>query len=861
MSESLSAADLAQLIVRVFAPKPSDRALALLVDLPARPGQDTPEWQSRRRVASSWADLLRSSGLRLDIHLYFYRCVSHDNADLPRSASPATEGWIPESAAELEGRPEEDFAAIFKRHSIIIALTELSASAPLRVAARSARFRAASMPTFSTAMFPALRLDLAEVDRLARQMSQILDAAEEARLEFETADGERLELTLDLRHRRAHASSGVMHEPGAVGNLPSGEAYIVPYEGERGADPSRSRGLLPVQFGDEVLVYRIRQNRAVAIDTKDPAGPAAVAEAGALKDEPAYGNIAELGLGILGHLGMRPTGNRLLDEKLGLHIAFGRSDHLGGRIGPEAFAHPDAVVHIDRIYLPETQPQVHVARLDLLMSDGRHLPLIRKHAYTDFVQSFDATQHLTEEAIYEGFSALLTSCLKLTTEDELLVIADESLDRYLETFLRLVDDRRFSTLLVRIPESHQLALAGWAAKEQEPVTLPATLEAAIGSSTALITCLNGGLDTNPFRKALIRQDRPPRCRFAHIPGFSATILRAIACSPFPTIMEHCELFAWALGEATTAELVTYDSAGKAYSLHLSLGGWENEPLMSPGVLAPGSWGNVPPGETFCCPHESSVHGEVCINGSIPGRVLTPGEEIVIRFEEGKIKAWDGDPGSPAHRLLQEERAKATREDSNWNTFAEMGIGLNPAITELTGNGLFDEKAMGTIHVAVGDNSLFGHDTIAKIHADLVTRKPTLILNDGHEVIAKGELCFPSLLAWREQERRALHTLPYDSLFVIKEKKVKSLDGQLQRCLTKGRRLGYVQMAGVRESEALAQLEAQIATEPRYPEDVLREHPTFGGIETSRLLGILYHYCALIAYDDQRSWPRAKEEEL
>jgi len=28
-----------------------------------------------------------------------------------------------------------------------------------------------------------------------------------------------------------------------------------------------------------------------------------------------------------------------------------------------------------------------------------------------------------------------------------------------------------------------------------------------------------------------------------------------------------------------------------------------------------------------------------------------------------------------------------------------------------------------------------------------------------------------------------------------------------------------------------------------------------------LLGILYHYCALIAYDDQRSWPRAKEEEL
>jgi leucyl aminopeptidase (aminopeptidase T) len=59
-------------------------------------------------------------------------------------------------------------------------------------------------------------------------------------------------------------------------------------------------------------------------------------------------------------------------------------------------------------------------------------------------------------------------------------------------------------------------------------------------------------------------------------------------------------------------------------------------------------------------------------------------------------------------------------DRNWNTFAELGIGLNPAITILTGNSLFDEKAKGTIHIALGDNHAFGHHVESQFHDDLVT---------------------------------------------------------------------------------------------------------------------------------------------
>jgi len=100
----------------------------------------------------------------------------------------------------------------------------------------------------------------------------------------------------------------------------------------------------------------------------------------ALQAEPAYGNIAELGLGVLGDLGIEPTGVVLLDEKLGLHIAFGRSEHFGGQVGPEDFSRPEKVVHIDRVYLPQLQPDVRVVEVVLRMPAGP-LTLMRDGVY------------------------------------------------------------------------------------------------------------------------------------------------------------------------------------------------------------------------------------------------------------------------------------------------------------------------------------------------------------------------------------------------------------------------------------------------------------------------------------------------
>jgi hypothetical protein len=379
MAESLSAGDLVNLVRRVFQPRPGEGDLAILVDLPDAKVPDDEAWQVRRSMAAQWAASLAAErdALGFDTRLAFYRNVHTNNGDLPPRAWFHRGGPLPVLAEDLdpaEGRP---FAELYAGHPLLIALTRFSATAPLKLAAKRHPIRAATMGGFRPEMIPALRLDYAEVNRRVGILKDLLDQAEGAEVRFHTPGGP-CELFLDLRFRTAHASGGLLPEPGVAGNLPSGEAYIVPYEGERDGDPSRTRGVMPVQFGAEIVRYRIEANRAVAVISE---GPESRREETLLAREPAYGNLAELGLGVLAAFGVKPVGEILLDEKLGLHLAFGRSDHFGGQVGPARFSGPEAVVHIDRVYVPETQPDVKVVSVDLPMPDGSARPLMRDGAY------------------------------------------------------------------------------------------------------------------------------------------------------------------------------------------------------------------------------------------------------------------------------------------------------------------------------------------------------------------------------------------------------------------------------------------------------------------------------------------------
>ena len=75
--------------------------------------------------------------------------------------------------------------------------------------------------------------------------------------------------------------------------------------------------------------------------------------------------------------------------------------------------------------------------------------------------------------------------------------------------------------------------------------------------------------------------------------------------------------------------------------------------------------------------------------------------------------------------------------NNARNIAEFGIGTNDS-ARLSGVLLEDEKVLGTIHIALGNNSSMGGKIKVPIHLDGVVKKPTVYL-DGKLLMEGGKL--------------------------------------------------------------------------------------------------------------------------
>lgn len=381
---TLTTQELENLMRAVFSLKPSDTHLAIIIDVPDEKVADHTKWQQRREMAFDWykklSDIKTHLGLQA-VDLIYYPNVHNNNADLPEKAFRFDGNPTTVAAARLvaEGKTLE-FEEFLNGCQLVIAPTQFSATAPLKLLSKKYQFRAITMPGFSVEMIPALRLDYEEINRRVFKIKELLDKAISMDIHFVVDVKSEYSCHFDLRHRTAHASGGRFPDQGTAGNLPSGESYIVPYEGELD-EKSESAGILPVQFENEIVLYEIENNIAKNVISK---GPISDREREKIHNEPAYANIAELGFGVLKDFGVQPTGEILLDEKLGLHIAFGRSDHFGGAVGVSNFSSPENVVHIDRIYIPETQGRILARKVILNFEDKTTLNLLENNSYTIF---------------------------------------------------------------------------------------------------------------------------------------------------------------------------------------------------------------------------------------------------------------------------------------------------------------------------------------------------------------------------------------------------------------------------------------------------------------------------------------------
>jgi|ERR1051326_339748 leucyl aminopeptidase (aminopeptidase T) len=135
----------------------------------------------------------------------------------------------------------------------------------------------------------------------------------------------------------------------------------------------------------------------------------------------------------------------------------------------------------------------------------------------------------------------------------------------------------------------------------------------------------------------------------------------------------------------------------------------------------GQSGNLPTGESYLAPVEGASNGVVVIDGSMAmiGVVKEPIRIVVRDGYAGEISG-----GAEAVRLSQllEPHGKDAR------TVAEFGIGTNDKAI-LSGLILEDEKVMGTIHIAFGDNKSMGGSVRVASHLDGLVRAPTVWFDD------------------------------------------------------------------------------------------------------------------------------------
>lgn len=145
----------------------------------------------------------------------------------------------------------------------------------------------------------------------------------------------------------------------------------------------------------------------------------------------------------------------------------------------------------------------------------------------------------------------------------------------------------------------------------------------------------------------------------------------------------------------------------------------------------GESGNLPTGETFCAPVEGSANGVFVVDGSMAGIGMVDTEPITITVKNGLVAKIKGGPKArKLVKMLQPYGEKG-------KNIAELGIGTNHAV-KLSGMLLEDEKVLGTVHIALGDNKSMGGSVNVPIHLDGVIKKPDVFF-DGKIIMKEGKL--------------------------------------------------------------------------------------------------------------------------
>jgi aminopeptidase len=367
--------DLEKLLGTVFDPEPGLR-IALLIDLedlslmrdmaflksPGHPIQTNAIEYFYRPLHES---LLEKMDL-LGGHLYAYQRTCGSNLELPATCV----NELGETVQFSEG--------VYTKYDIILCLSTDSATAPLTAHAKSYGFRGATLHGINQIILESgLCVDYHKVSRQAELLRIGMTRADRVEIDFQL-HGRSATLTLELGGQEAQKSHGLCLGPEPdVANLPAGEVYFV---------PTSAQGEFPRTLRDGTLAM-LKVEDGADQDADLIGGEQASLDSylKLVRSDPAAGRIGELGFGTQN---LPRAGVDIQDEKIlgTVHVATGRSDHLGGDIKLGSFRNAQNATHEDILFDPVKTPQIAVPQVRMVR-DGQCHVLLENYQPAAYIRS------------------------------------------------------------------------------------------------------------------------------------------------------------------------------------------------------------------------------------------------------------------------------------------------------------------------------------------------------------------------------------------------------------------------------------------------------------------------------------------
>ena len=349
---------LSRLLLNTFRPKENER-ICILIDLPDI------------SLVKDWA-FLNNENFSIQRHAYdsFYKAL-HENVmgELKLTggdffAYKETGGSnldLPDLAIAPDGSELSLENDVYPNYDIILCISTYSATAPLTAFAKQFGFRGATLHGVNDIILRSgLAVDYNEVSKDAEKLRLALTRADHFEIDFQV-ENKIYTLKLDCDQQEAQKSHGIclVNEPD-VANLPAGEVYFVPTGGE---------GEFIMQYGDGTIGLQTVEKGKITNSSLIRGNQSTIDEHNKkIESDPVTGELGELGFGTQD---LPVSGRDIQDEKIlgTMHVATGRSDHLGGSLTPDKFAKPINATHDDILFSPSKTPDITVCEVRMQRDD------------------------------------------------------------------------------------------------------------------------------------------------------------------------------------------------------------------------------------------------------------------------------------------------------------------------------------------------------------------------------------------------------------------------------------------------------------------------------------------------------------